>query len=127
MEERRATRELEKEGAQPELRTFVVEASQALAKLDAGRLEELALSCEALNRDLGRGWADTEMRKTLAQQAREAAADMAVFARVLEATRANVNVMSRLREMRLGQLEYKVGNGAEAWAGPQAEGEHGDR
>jgi hypothetical protein len=31
---------------------------------------------------------------------------MAVFARVLEATRANLNVMNRLRELRAGRLEY---------------------
>ena len=31
---------------------------------------------------------------------------MAVFARVLEATRANLNVMNRLRELREGRLEY---------------------
>ena len=36
----------------PELKELVAEASRALAQLDAGRLEELALSCQALNRDL---------------------------------------------------------------------------
>jgi hypothetical protein len=34
---------------------------------------------------------------------------MAVFARVLEATRANLNVMNRLRELHAGQLEYREG------------------
>jgi hypothetical protein len=34
---------------------------------------------------------------------------MAVFARVLEATRANLNVMNRLRELRTGRLEYREG------------------
>ena len=38
--------------ANPELKELVAEASRALARLDAARLEELALSCEALNRDL---------------------------------------------------------------------------
>ena len=47
-----------------------------------------------------------EERSALARQAREAAADMAVFARVLDATRANLNVMKRLRELRTGRLEY---------------------
>jgi hypothetical protein len=32
---------------------------------------------------------------------------MAVFARVLEATRANLSVMHRLRELREGRLEYR--------------------
>ena len=31
---------------------------------------------------------------------------MATFARVLDATRANLNVMNRLRELRSGRLEY---------------------
>ena len=31
---------------------------------------------------------------------------MAVFARVLDATRANLQVMNRLRELRMGRLEY---------------------
>jgi hypothetical protein len=31
---------------------------------------------------------------------------MATFARVLEATRANLNVMNRLRDLRTGRLEY---------------------
>ena len=39
-------------GGQPELKELVREASRALASLDAGRLEELALSCQALNREL---------------------------------------------------------------------------
>ncbi len=44
--------ELETPATNPELKELVVEASRALARLDAPRLEELALSCEALNRDL---------------------------------------------------------------------------
>ena len=36
----------------PELKQLVAEASQALACLDADRLEELARSCQALNREL---------------------------------------------------------------------------
>jgi hypothetical protein len=38
----------------PKLKELVVEASRALARLDAERLEELALSCQALNRELVR-------------------------------------------------------------------------
>jgi hypothetical protein len=87
-----------------ELKALIAEASRALARLDSARLEEMALSCQALNRDLesfdGRG------RKDLARQARDAAVDMAVFVRVLDATRANLRVMNRLRELRMGRLEY---------------------
>jgi len=96
--------ETEERRVHPELKALVVEASRALVRLDADRLEELALSCQALNRDLTPLNADG--RAVLAGQAREAAADMAVFARVLEATRANLNVMNRLRELRGGRLEY---------------------
>jgi hypothetical protein len=39
-------------GEPTKLKELVVEASRALARLDAGRLEELALSCQALNREL---------------------------------------------------------------------------
>jgi hypothetical protein len=88
----------------PVLKDIVVEASKALARLDADRLEELARSCEALNRDLPQR--NPEVRANLARQANEAAAEMAVFARVLEATRANLNVMQRLRDLRAGRLEY---------------------
>jgi hypothetical protein len=93
--------------APPELKQLVVEASQALARLDAARLEELALSCQALNRDLNRDLgSDAETRTRLARQAREATREMAVLARVLEATRSNIHVMNRLRELRAGRLEY---------------------
>ena len=88
----------------PELKELVVEASLALARLDADHLQELALSCQALNRDLAP--VSRAEREVLARQAREAAGDMATFARVLEATRANLNVMNRLRELRAGGLEY---------------------
>ncbi len=104
---------------QPELRQLVVEASRALARLDTSRLEELALCCEALTRT---PW-NADQRQSLARQAHEAAADMAIFARVLEATRSNVTVMNRLREMRAGRLEYSERQ-ARGWAG--TEGGDGD-
>jgi hypothetical protein len=90
----------------PKLIALVTEASRSLAHLDAERLEELALCCQALNRDLAH--ASGRRRRALAAEAREAANDMAVFGRVLEATRANLNVMSRLRELRAGRLEYSA-------------------
>ena len=122
-------------GAGAELRLLIAEASQALARLDKGRLEELALSCQSLNRALVLG--DKEERKLLAEQAREAASDMAVFARVLDATRANLHVMNRLRELRMGRLEYTerqarggLGAGSPSTGpcrcGEDAEAGHGD-
>lgn len=113
--------ELEAGPANPELKELVVEASRALARLDAARLEELALSCQALTR--ARIPEDADEQKLMARQAREAKDDMAVFARVLEATRANLNVMKRLRELRAGQLEYTE---RQARCGTAAEDGHGD-
>jgi hypothetical protein len=92
------------EARQPELRDIVVEASRALAHLDADRLEELASSCQALNRELpsATGLGKPEMLR----QARAAQTDMETFARVLDATRANLDVIRRLREIRMGRRGY---------------------
>lgn len=90
----------------PVLKSLVVEASRSLAQLDAVRLEELALSCQALNRDLET--ADSSRRAELARQACEAQSDLAVLGRVLEATRTNLAVMNRIRALRAGRLlEYR--------------------
>jgi hypothetical protein len=101
----------------PQLKELVGEASQALARLDTRRLEELALCCQALNRDLTTSdsavWADHSC------QAWEAGEEMAVFARVMEATRANLNVMNRLRELRAGRLEYG-GEQIRHWTGSES-------
>ncbi len=86
----------------PELREIVVEASRALACLDADRLEELALSCQALNRDLE--IAGIVGRSDLARQAKDAQPDLAVFGRVLEVTRANLTVMNRIQALRTGRF-----------------------
>jgi hypothetical protein len=111
----------------PELRQIVVEASHALARLDADRLEELSLSCQALNRDLASGAGENGIE--LARQSREAVRDMALFARVLEVTRANVNVMSRLRALRTNRLEYgqdPESGPVETWTSKPAENRHGN-
>jgi len=112
---------MEERRVRPELKELVVEASRALARLDAERLEELALSCHALNRCLA--VENAVERAARAREAREAAPEMAVFARVMEATRANRYVLFRLRELCVGRREY----------GPQPErkwtlkeGGHGD-
>jgi hypothetical protein len=78
-----------------------------LSRLDADRMEELALSCQALNHALVHE--DAKAHAALAAEVKDATGDMAVFARVLEATRANLNVMNRLRELHAGQLEYREG------------------
>lgn len=108
----------------PELKQLVAEASRALAQLDAGRLEELALSCQALNRDLAvPGLIDRLDRPKLLRQARGAAGEMAILGRVLDVTRSNLEVMNRLRELRAGRLEYARPKSA-GWGTPGSG--HGD-
>ena len=89
----------------PELKTLLAEAAQSLAKLDAERLEELALSCQALNRDGG-----SDEQELTIQEMREAKQDMTVLAKVLKATRTNAAVMTRLRELHARRMEYSVGH-----------------
>lgn len=107
----------------PALKELIVEASRALARLDAGRLEELALSCQTLNQELP---SNSPHGMQLVQEVREAARDMAVFARVLDATRANLQVMSRLRRAHLERLEYSAEHGAGEWSWKSSEGSRGD-
>jgi len=107
-----------------ELKQLVAEASRALAQLDAGRLEELALSCQALNRELT--VASREDRVRYALQAREATSEMAVLARVLDGTRANLNVIRRLQDLRTGRLEYAEPPAAANCAWERVECRHGD-
>lgn len=113
-----------------EIRAVVAEASQALARLDADRLEELALACQALNRDPASNAGPQQMQsdgrrsdETLARQAREAAGDMRAFRRVLDATRANLTVMRRLRQLREGKIEYSEAQ-ARGWT--PSEPDYGD-
>ena len=90
--------------ARPELKEIVLEASRALAHLDADRLEELAVSCDALNRE--QIHADAESRLRLAREASGSRQQMALLACVLEATRANLRVLRQLSAMQNGRLEY---------------------
>jgi hypothetical protein len=108
-------------GPRPALKELVRESTRALAHLEAERLEELASSCIALSSGLASN--ETMDRVALAAQAWEAANDMAVFARVLQATRANLNVMRQLRKLNGERLEYGEGE-VRGWV--EAEAGHGD-
>jgi hypothetical protein len=88
----------------PQLKELMAEASRSLARLDVDRLEELALSCKALSR--GMAHRSKEAQTALALEAQESTQELAILARVLEATRANLHVMNRLRELRAGCFEY---------------------
>ena len=90
--------------ARPEMRAIVLEASRALAHLDADRLEELARCCQSLNRTaVSSGVAE---RAALGREAQASMREMEILARVLEATRANLRVLRRLRDMRSEPIEY---------------------
>jgi hypothetical protein len=90
-------RQPERSSQRTALKQLVVEASRALAQLDADRLEALAVSCSALNRDFDS--AESMERECLASGAADAAGEMVVFGRVLDATRANMHVMGRALEL----------------------------
>ncbi|MGB6724930.1 MAG: hypothetical protein WBE74_03435 [Terracidiphilus sp.] len=109
----------------PELKELVTEATRALARLDVARLEELALSCQALTRIPVP--TTKEERGVFVDKARAARGEMAVFARVLEATRANLKVMERLREIRAGKAEYlESSKGCGSFNSRDTEGGHGN-
>lgn len=93
--------------AHPRMKEVVLEAARSLAHLDAARLEELAVSCNVLNRELQRaqGSARTRLAKEVLGNQRE----MALLASVLEATRANLRVLRHLSAMRTGSVEYAPG------------------
>lgn len=105
----------------PKFKEMVREASRSLALLDAERLEELALSCQALSRVSG--GSNAPGFEPILLEAEEAEQDMAVFARVLAATSANLEVLRRLHDLREGNPEYDSQWGR-AWA--PAEMRHGD-
>ena len=112
-------RESETQRVRPELRSLVAEAAKSLANLEADRLEELALSCQALNRDLTSGGQPFSVR-----EARAAKKDMAVLAKLLEATRTNVAVMDRLRQLHSSRTEYVIGQDLPISAAEVSDGHH---
>jgi hypothetical protein len=97
--------ETQPNAARPRMKEIVQEASQALAHLDAERLEELAHSCHSLNRELRQP--DARMR--LFDEARASQREMALLATVLDATRANLRVLRQLSAMRADRVEYGPG------------------
>jgi hypothetical protein len=92
-----------------EQRSLIVEAADALARLDADRLEEMARWCEALNR--GPVPADSSRSEAGGFRAFDLRQEITVLARVLEGTRANMNVLRRLGRSRSEAIEYGCGQG----------------
>jgi hypothetical protein len=75
------------------LKSLIQEACSALAQLDADRLEELALSCRALNQS------QVFARRTEAD-VRAACTELSVLKNVLKATKANLEVLERIARLR---------------------------
>ena len=91
-----------------EHRNLIVEAAGALARLEADRLEGMALSCEALSGGLIP--AACARNEAIALDASDLLHEMKVFAQILEATRANMNVILGLSESRSITIEYGCGS-----------------
>lgn len=85
-------------------RQLVADASRSLAQLDAPRLEELAVSCHSLNREIS--LVSNGDRSFVIMEARDAFMEMRVLARILRVTQENLGVMSQLRTLKAGRLEY---------------------
>jgi hypothetical protein len=104
----------------PELRRTLVEASEALARLDADRLEEMALSCEALvSGGEQRDGSGCELNCAASDTARE----LSILGRVIDATKTNLTVLRSLRDRKCARLEYGP---LPAGAVSTVEGRHGD-
>ncbi|WP_348261383.1 hypothetical protein P8935_16455 [Telmatobacter sp. DSM 110680] len=106
---------------QPGLRSILTDASQALAHIDGDKLEEMAAYCAALIQDEG---ASDDLSLLVDPEYGTARKEMAIFMRVLEATRANLNVMRRLREMHVARLEYGSSAGLNITSDGSDHGDH---
>lgn len=98
-----------------------MDAASALARLDFLHLEALEASARHLCS------VTTEIkdqdRREFSGQLKEAEIAMELFARVIEATRENLDVLNRLQQGRQGLLEYTFPD----WQGPmEAESRHGN-
>lgn len=88
----------------PKMKDVVVEASRALANIDAERLEELALSCKALNREQKN--LSSDHRARFVSDVIDSRQELALLGSVLDATRANLRVLRHLQAMRVGLVGY---------------------
>jgi hypothetical protein len=97
--------------AESGLKGVLAGAVEALARLDAVRLEELAASCQRLQSGPSALELINENRdsESLRRQAQGAAKELATFEGVLRATRANLDVLRRLSGRKRVPLEYSGG------------------
>jgi hypothetical protein len=93
------------------LREIVQQATAALIRMDADRLEELARCCADLNREIEQG------KETIGtvRDLRSSENDVKVLGRILDETRANYMILSRLFSCRRGD----AGAATDTWPDPQ--------
>ena len=104
---------------------IVRQATAALVSMDASRLEELALCCADLNRELKESgqWGDTARTLVDARQ------ELKLLELVLQETRANLSVLSRLRALRQMAWDWQQlydGRDFDRWPWPGRSSEYGD-
>jgi hypothetical protein len=104
------------------LREIVRQATNALIRMDAERLEELARCCADLNQELHESRGVGEAAKEL----REAADDMKLLGRVLLETRANLTLLTRLRTIRVRQEDGRAGRSTDKLKWRERTVEYGD-
>lgn len=80
------------------------EACQALAHLDAERLEELAATCRTLNRDLPQAGP----RPQLPPRREDCLKQLKVLGRIVEGTQGNLAVIHRVQARVRGTYEANV-------------------
>ena len=90
-----------------EFKALIAVATEALAQLDAEALEALTLACN-------------EMASSSESAREERALDrngssLAAFARVIEASRANLSVLRQLSAMRTTRLDYGLAVASAGW------------
>lgn len=85
-----------------DLKTLLAEASQALLRFDGPSLDEIASSTAASVRELDCGSGPLRLNLT------EIRVALAVFRRVVEATRANLDVLHKLRDREAPDLSYSL-------------------
>jgi hypothetical protein len=90
------------------LRDIVQQATEALVSMDADRLEELALCCVDLNREVENPEEWLVPVAHLLEEDEDLKKDMRLLERVLFETRANLTVFSRLQAIRVAKAEERT-------------------
>jgi len=84
------------------LKGIVQQATAALIAMDAERLEELALCCADLNRE----WDESDASMQTATELRGAGSELSLLKSILQETRANLTVLTRLHTIRLRETLF---------------------